>query len=119
RRQRSRLPEGRAMVAAESTRRRLVVRTDSGSSRTTAHLRKRISAWLESVRIRGRFQLGGDGIALHAARQRSDSGSRKMKPEMNHSKIGPVASRWEFSRDVRLHGLWLLRRGDRPRVFPV
>src|SRR5438552_17935031 len=78
------------MVAAESTRRRLVVRTDSGSSRTTAHLRKRISAWLESVRIRGRFQLGGDGIALHAARQKSDRGSRKMRARNEIFKIEPV-----------------------------
>src|SRR5262245_33325531 len=66
--QRSRLPEGSAVAATESTRRRLVVRTHTRRARAAAHVRE-LPQRLASVCLGCRVVLGDDGLALYAAGQ--------------------------------------------------
>src|SRR5262245_369079 len=65
--QRSRLPEGRAVVVAESTARRFVVRTDTRRAGSAAHVRE-LPERLASIRLGCCVVLGNNGITLYAVR---------------------------------------------------
>ena len=58
--------EGCAVVAAESTRRRFVVRTNTGRAGSAAYVRE-LPQRLASIRLGCGFVLGNDGLTLYAA----------------------------------------------------
>src|SRR5438128_5731070 len=68
--QRSRLSEGGAVVAAESPRRRFVVRTNTRRAGSAAHDRE-LPKRLASIRLGCCVVLGNDGITVYAAGQAS------------------------------------------------
>src|SRR5439155_9189862 len=68
--QRCRLSEGCAVVVAESTRRRFVVRANTRRAGSAAHVRE-LPERLASIRLGCCVMLGNDGITIDAAGQAS------------------------------------------------